>query len=164
VAGLPEFLAWIESSALGVFMRQSGPWTYAIVNLGHILGVSALFGSILVLDLHLLGLWRRAPLDALSRATVPVSQAGFVVAATTGVALLSSNATEYIGNTFFLIKFPAIGLGLLNVWALSRMPAWRARGVRELAAREQRQLAVMGGLSLACWLTAISAGRMIGYW
>jgi hypothetical protein len=164
VAGLPEFLAWIESSALGVFMRQSGPWTYAIVNLTHILGVSALFGSILVIDLRLLGCWRRVSLDALSRATIPVSRTGFAVAATTGVALLSSNATEYIGNPFFLIKFPAIGLGVLNVWALGRTAAWRARGERAPSGPEARQLAVMGGISLSCWLTAVSMGRMIGYW
>ena len=164
MAGLPEFLAWIQSSALGVFMRQSGPWTYAIVNLAHVLGVSTLFGSVLILDLHLLGLWRRVPLAVLSRATVPVAQAGFAIAVTTGAALLSSNATDYIGNPFFAVKFPVIGLGLVNVWVLSRLPAWRARGERELSARERRQLAVMGGLSLGCWLTAISAGRMIGYW
>ena len=164
MAGLSEFLAWIQSSALGVFMRQSGPWTYAIVNLAHILGVSSLFGSILVLDLRLLGVWRLGPLDVLARATIPVSKAGFAVAATTGVALLSSNATEYVGNPFFLIKFPVIGLGLLNVWVLSRTSAWRARGERELLSSEQRQLAVMGGISLGCWLTAVSMGRMIGYW
>ena len=164
MAGLPEFLAWIESSALGVFMRQSGPWTYAIVNLTHILGVSALFGSILVIDLRLVGCWRRVSLDALSRATIPVSRTGFAVAATTGVALLSSNATEYIGNPFFLIKFPAIGLGVLNVWVLGRTAAWRARGERTLSGPEVRQLAVMGGISLSCWLTAVSMGRMIGYW
>ena len=164
MAGLPEFLAWIESSALGVFMRQSGPWTYGIVNLGHLLGVSTLFGSILVLDLHLIGVWRRGPLDALARATVPVSKVGFAVAMATGLGLLSSNASEYLDNPFFLIKFLAIGCGLLNVWLLSRASAWRARGTRELSAGEQRQLAVMGGLSLVCWLTAVSAGRMIGYW
>ena len=32
------------------------------------------------------------------------------------------------------------------------------------ARREQIQLAVAGGASLLCWLTAIAAGRMIGYW
>ena len=164
MAGLPEFLAWMQSSAMGVFMRQSGPWTYPLVNLGHILGVSTLFGSILVLDLHLIGLWRRVPLAALSRATVPVAQVGFGIAATTGACLLSSNATEYVDNPFFAIKFPAIGLGLINVWVLSRLPAWRACGERELSSRERRQLTLMGGISLGCWLTAISAGRMIGYW
>lgn len=164
MAGLSEFLAWMQSSALGVFMRQSGPWTYPLVNLGHILGVSTLFGSILVLDLRLVGLWRRVPLAALSRATVPVGQVGFVVAVTTGVGLVCSNAMEYIDNPFFAIKFPAIGLGLINVGVLSRLSGWRARGEREPTPREGRQLALIGGISLACWLTAISAGRMIGYW
>ena len=164
MAGLPEFLAWVQSSTLGVVMRESGPWTYGIVNLGHILGVSTLFGSILILDLHLLGLWRRVPVAALSRATVPVAQVGFTFAAITGVGLLSSNATEYVGNPFFAIKFPAIGLGLINVWVLSRLPAWRARAHRDLSRAEQRLLAIVGGISLGCWLTAISAGRMIGYW
>ena len=164
MAGLPEFLAWMESSALGVLMRESGVWTYGVVNLGHILGISTLFGSLLILDLHLLGLWRRVPLAALSRATVPVAQVGFVVAAITGISMLSTNGTEYIGNPFLLIKFPAIGLGLINVGVLSRLPAWRARDQRELTHAEHRHLAITGGLSLGCWLTAITAGRMIGYW
>ena len=154
----------MQASAVGVFMRQSGPWTYAIVNLSHILGIATLFGSLVVLDLRLLGAWRRVPLAALSRATVPVSKVGFAIAATTGIGLLCTNATEYVGNPFLAIKFPAIGLGLINVWVLSRLPAWRARGERELSSREHRQLALMGGISLSCWLTAISAGRMIGYW
>lgn len=162
--GLPEFLAWMESSALGVAMRESGVWTYGILNLGHILGISTLFGSLLILDLHLLGLWRRVPIAALSRATVPVAQVGFTVAAVSGICMVSTNGTEYIGNPFFMIKFPAIGLGLVNVWALSRLPAWRAREDRELTGTEHRQLAIAGGLSLACWLTAITSGRMIGYW
>jgi len=164
VAGLPEFLAWMEASALGVAMRDSGIWTYGILNLGHILGISTLFGSLLILDLHLLGLWRRVPIAALSRATVPMAQAGFTVAALSGICMLSTNGTEYIGNPFFLIKFPAIGLGLVNVWVLSRLPAWRAREDREPTGTEHRQLAIAGGLSLACWLTAITSGRMIGYW
>ena len=164
MAGLREALAWIELSALGVFMRQTGPWTYGIVNLVHILGVATLFGSILILDLHLIGLWRRAPLAGLSRTIVPVGKTGFVIAATSGVCLLSSNATEYTNNPFFLIKFPAIALGLLNVWLIGRTAGWRARGEREPSPREGRQLAALGAVSLASWLTAISAGRMIGYW
>lgn len=164
MAGLPELLAWIQASALGAYMRQSGPWTYPLANLGHLLGVAALFGSILVLDLRLIGAWRVIPLDLLARVVVPVARAGFVVAAASGVALLSSNATEYLDNPFFAIKFPAIGLGLVNVWVLGRLPGWRARAERAPSAGERRQLAVAGGVSLACWLSAVSAGRMIGYW
>ncbi len=164
MAGLPEFLAWVQSSTLGVAMRESGPWTYGIVNLGHILGVSTLFGSILILDLRLLGLWRGVSLVDVSRTIVPVAQVGFVIAAITGVCLLSSNAREYADNPFFAIKFPAIGLGLINVAALGRLAARRARFHRDPSRGERRQLALAGAISLTCWLTAISAGRMIGYW
>jgi hypothetical protein len=155
---------WLQGSALGHFMRESGVWTYAIVNLLHILGVASLFGSVLVLDLRLLGLGRRVPLAALAEATVPVATAGFTVAAATGVGLLVTKATEYVGNPFLALKFPAIALGLVNVLLIRRSEAWQARGRRELLPREHRRLAIMGGLSLACWLTAIAAGRLIAYW
>ena len=154
----------MQGSALGHFMRESGPWTYAIVNLAHVLGVSTLFGSILVLDLRLVGVGRRIPLSALSSAIVPVATTGFCIAATTGLGLLATKTTEYVGNPFLLIKFPAIALGLINVAVFKRTEAWRAHYDRDLTADEQRQLAIMGGLSLLCWLTAITAGRMIAYW
>lgn len=157
-------MAWLEGSALGHAMRNSGVWTYGLVNLTHILGVAALFGSVLVLDLRLLGAWRRAPLAAIARPTVPIATVGFMVAAASGVCLMATNATEYVGNPFLLIKFPAIALGLANVAVLSRLPAWKARGTRELTPRERLHLATAGGISLISWLTAVSAGRMIGYW
>ena len=159
-----DVLVWIEGTGLGHFMRESGPWTYAAVNTSHILGVAALFGSILVLDLRLLGVSRKLPLAALASAITPVAIVGFVIAMATGSALLATKATAYVGNPFLLIKFPAIALGLINVAVLNVTPAWQARATRELSRGEQRQLAVLGGISLVSWLTAISAGRMIGYW
>ena len=156
--------AWLEASALGHLMRESGPWTYAIVNLVHILGVALLFGAVVMLDLRLLGVWRRVPLATIAQVAAPVALCGFVVAAASGLGLLATKATEYIGNPFLSVKFPAIAIGLVNAIVLSVSPAWRARGTRELSLRELRLLAWMGGTSLVSWLTAISAGRMIGYW
>ncbi len=159
-----EILQWIEATSLGHLMRESGPWTYAFVNTAHILGVSSLFGSILVLDLRLLGFWTRVRLADLASAVTPVAATGFAIAITTGSAMLATKATAYAGNPFLLIKFPAIALGLVNVGVLNLTPAWKARATRELSRGEQRQLAVVGGISLACWLTAITCGRMIAFW
>ena len=145
-------------------MRGSGVWTYGIVNLTHILGVSALFGSMLALDLRLLGVWRDVPLISVSNTTVPIATVGFAVAAVSGVGLLATKATEYAGNPFLLIKFPAIAVALINVLVITRLPAWKARGVREATTHERTQLAIAGAISLLSWLTAVTAGRMIGYW
>jgi len=161
---LHGFLTWMYASALGHFMRESGPWTYALVNLAHILGISSLFGAVLIIDLRLLGVWRRTPLAVLTHVAVPVAASGFGLAALSGIGILAANATEYVGNPFFYVKFPAIAIGLVNAFVVSVSPAWEASGTRELTSLENRQLALMGATSLTCWLTAIGAGRMIGYW
>jgi hypothetical protein len=159
-----EFLSWIESSALGEGIRNSGVWTYGLLNLGHVLGISLLVGSVLLLDLRLLGLWPSVPVANISRPTVPLSVVGFVLAVTSGICMISVNATEYYGNPFLLLKFPAIGLGLVNVAVVSRLPAWRAIGLREPTGPESRQLVVAATVSLVSWLAALAGGRMIGYW
>jgi len=161
---MSEVLAWLEASSLGHAMRSAGVWTYGITNLVHILGIATLFGSILLLDLRLIGLWRHVPLAALAVPAVRVAGVGVVVAVASGVCLLSTNGSEYVGNPFLPIKLGAVALGLLNALALSFTRAWRAARTRDLEPRERRELAVFGGVSLLSWLTAVGAGRMIGYW
>jgi hypothetical protein len=159
-----HFLTWLEASPLGAVTRSLGVWSYGVINLVHILGIILLFGSILILDLRLLGAWRQIPLAVLSRPTTTMAQIGFVLALCSGLPMISVKSTDYIGNPFLLIKFPAIALALLNVWLVHRSEAWRAHRVRDLMPSERRRLARGAALSLALWLTAITAGRMIGYW
>ena len=112
----------------------------------------------------MLGAWRKIPLLAISEPTVPMATAGFTVAMASGMCLLATKATEYTGNPFLYLKFLAIALGILNVFALNFLPGWKAKETRDLSLREQSQLALAGGISLFCWLMAITCGRMIGYW
>jgi hypothetical protein len=161
---LYPLLAWLEASALGEAIRGAGVWSYAVINLVHITGVATLFGSILILDLKLLGLFARAPLAVVSVLTVPLAAAGFLLAAGSGLCLLATNGTDYAGNPFLPLKFAAILAGLGNVAVVHRLSAWRARWSNAPSPRQQRQLAMAGGFSLAAWATALTAGRMIGYW
>ena len=161
---LGPLFSWLEHSWLGVFTRSLGVWSYGVINLVHILGITLLFGSILILDLRLLGAWRQIPLSVLSRPTTTMAMIGFGLAVASGIPMLTVKTTDYIGNPFLLIKFPAITLALLNVWLVHRSTAWQAHFTRELEPAEQWRLAQGAGLSLAFWLTAITSGRMIGYW
>ena len=161
---MEALLVWLQGSLLGELMRGSGVWAYGVVNLVHILSVATLFGSVLVLDLRLLGAWRRVPLAALEQPTIPLAVVGFCCAALSGACLLTTNASDYRGNPFLLIKFVAIAAGLLNIAVVLSLPAWRERHIEPPAANHRRVLAVAGGTSLVCWVTAAAAGRMIGYW
>ena len=161
---MPRALEALEASPLGAFVRSLGVWSYGVINLVHILGIVMLFGAILLLDLRLLGAWRSIPLASLSRPTTTLAMTGFAIAVASGIPMLAVKSTDYIGNPFLLIKFPAIALALLNVWLMHRSQAWRAHRRRALMPREQRRLALGACLSLVFWLTAITCGRMIGYW
>ena len=157
-------MAWLEMSGLGIAMRETGVWTYALVNLGHIFGISLLFGAIVVLDLRLIGFWRWIPLDQMARPTTMVAGTGFAVAILTGPALLATKATEYVGNPFLPIKLVAIVLGIINIAIVHNLPAWKQRANPQLSAAQRRQLAFSGSTSLFCWISAISAARLIAYW
>jgi hypothetical protein len=157
-------MAWLEASALGHVMRDTGVWTYAIVNLVHIIGIAGLFGAICVLDLRMLGVWRSIPLGMISRPAVNVAGTGLAIASVSGVFLLATKAVEYSHNPFLLPKFVCLALALLNLAILHRAPAWRAHPERELTRAESRGLSIFALLSLLFWLGAITCGRLIGYW
>lgn len=159
-----EFMRWLEESFLGHLMRDTGLWTYAFVNLFHIFGIAILFGSILILDLRLLGLWRSVPLSLLSQPVIPLAGLGLVLAVTTGVLMLATKATEYYDNPFLYIKLPMILVGTANIALIHHSAAWKAHRIRELSVAESSALARMGGVSLASWTTVVVAGRMIAYW
>jgi hypothetical protein len=160
-----ELMAWLESSAFAVFLRGLGVWTYGILNLGHILGISVLFGAVLVLDLRLLGLWRSIPARSLIKPTVPLAAGGFLLAAASGIMMLSFNTTEYHGNPFIYFKFPLIVFGLVNVALIQRLPALRrAKAGQAPEAGDPAVLRVWGALSLLTWMGVVASGRLIGYW
>lgn len=160
-----EAMAWLEGSALAEALRGLGVWTYGIVNLLHVLGISLLFGTITLLDLRLLGTWRSIPVATLARPVVPLAATGLVLAATTGIMMLSFNTTEYHGNPFLYAKLPMIVVGLVAAAVIGRSPAWRrARAGAPNGASDRRVLRFAGVVSLSIWLTVIACGRMIGYW
>ena len=161
---MEALLVALEGSALGELMRSSGVWAYGVVNLVHILGIATLFGSVLAFDLRLLGAWRGVPLAALERPTLTLAAVGFVVAAGSGTALISTNGSEYVGNPFLVAKLVAIALALANVAAAQFLPAWRTRRAEPHGPKQRVGLRLVGAASLACWLAAVAAGRMIGYW
>jgi uncharacterized membrane protein len=160
-----ETLVWLEASALGTALRDAGVWTYAWLNLLHILGIAVLFGAVLVLDLRLIGCWRLIPIAQIARPTVPLAGLALAAAVLSGGMMITVNATGYEGNPFLYVKLPLVTLGILNVAVIRRLPAWR----RALAGQGQEPadrwvLPAAGASSLAIWLGVVVCGRMIGYW
>jgi hypothetical protein len=93
---VPIFLA-LQESALGHVMRSS-PALYPAVEILHILGFVVLVGSILALDMRVLGLVRAIPVQPMAQLLLPLSRFGFLLAISMGFLLFSADAAHVVSN------------------------------------------------------------------
>ena len=141
--------AWPGAS----WLRQSST-AYLFVNAAHILGIAALLGAILPLDLRLLGFFRRFPLEVLGPFLVRCAAAGLGVAVLAGAWLFSVKPDEYLGNPAFRWKLLLLALALINV-----VLQHRGAGFLQMSPAVR----VRAGLSLCLWISVLVAGRWIGF-
>lgn len=154
---LAQVAAGIETSAFGTFMRESA-WAYPAFNLAHLLGLVLLVGGIGVVDLRILGLWRRLRLAELSRALTPVALAGLAVMAVSGPALFAADARALAGSATLGWKLALVAVALAN--ALGFRALWPARRLGDSAPLAAR---LSAGLSIVLWLWIAALGRLIAY-
>ena len=157
----PHWLVALEASGAGAAIRQS-TWIYPAANVGHVVSVVLLAGTVAVLDLTLLGVVRpigRAGVLLASRRVAGLCLGGIVA---TGLVLFVAEASHVALNPVFQIKLGLIGLGLINAAALA------GRSLTALAAlpddapvpASARAAALV---SLAVWLAVAVLGRYIAY-
>lgn len=159
---IDEWAAALEATALAAALRNS-VWSYPLVNAAHILGVALLVGSIVPLDLRLLGAWRSVPLAPLWGVLTHTAGVGVVLAIIFGALLFSARATEYVASNLFVAKMVFVGLGTANALALRMLAQGQALEITSGRWKAPPRLRLAAGLSLAAWLTALTLGRLVGY-
>jgi len=154
----PIFLS-LQESVLGHAMRVS-PFLYPTAEILHILGFVLLVGSIVALDLRLLGAGRAIPIQPMAQLLLPISRVGFVLAVCMGFLLFSADAAHVVGNPAFQAKLLLITAALINI-AVAHAGPWRRAAIWRTEASGSAKLTAL--LSLLLWIAAICAGRLIAY-
>ncbi len=157
-----EWLAGLEATALAGALRDS-VWVYPLVNAGHILGVALLVGSIIPLDLRLLGAWRSVPLAPLWQVLTRTAAAGLALAVAFGSLLFITRATEYAASGFFIAKMVVVGAAAANALALGKIVPGELLRIWPTTGKSSRRTRLAAGVSLVAWLTGLILGRLIGY-
>ena len=138
---------------------RSSPALYPAVEILHILGFVVLVGSILALDLRLLGLGRAIPIQPMAQLLLPLSRFGFLLAISMGLLLFSADAAHVVRNPAFQTKLLLIAAALVNI-VIAHVGPWRVALWRAEASGGARITALV---SLLLWPGAVCAGRLIAY-
>ena len=110
-----------------------------------------LFGSVVLMDLRLLGVCPNIDFRAISRLGISVSMFGFTLAVLTGSMMFITHAADLIGSRLFVIKMCLIFLLLSNAAVLHMRS-----GINAISK-------VQAIVSLAGWSTVIGLGRWLAY-
>ncbi|MDF8333740.1 DUF6644 family protein [Novosphingobium cyanobacteriorum] len=129
----------------------------------HVLAITLVFGTILIVDLRLLGVGaHRRSADRLIRELLPFTWIAFALAVVTGSLLFASNAPAYAANREFQLKLVAIAAAGVNM-LIFHATAHRKIAGWDLDLPPPAAVRVSGFLSLLLWTVVIVLGRWIGF-
>jgi hypothetical protein len=162
---LSDSLLALEHTSLAMAMsgKLGGEWLFPIVETLHVISLAMVFGSIVMVDLRLVGAAsRNSAVSRLSHEVLPYTWGAFICAIVTGTLLFISKAHVYFYNLQFQLKFLCMFLAGVNMLvfhfgAYRQVLEWDERQPPPRAA----QLA--GALSITLWIGVIFFGRWIGF-
>lgn len=159
---LQHLISYVEDSNLADSIRENDV-LFPLIESIHVLSICLVVGSILAVDLRLLGLASvNRPVSRVMQGLLPLTWCAFVVAVASGSLMFISNATKYLANGYFVAKIVLIGIAGLNMLIFhfvgaGDMPKW------ENQVRPPLSVRLAGGLSIALWVAVVACGRWIGF-
>jgi hypothetical protein len=158
---LQQALARLQDLPFPTQIRESD-WLFPTIETMHVFALVLVVGTIMTVDLRLLGLANRErPYSQVAAEMLPWTWTAFAIAALAGMLMFSSKALTYYGNIPFRLKMICLLLAAINMamfhWlGTRRLEAWD-RG------RPPRAAKFAGGASLLLWITIVAAGRWVGF-
>jgi Family of unknown function (DUF6644) len=152
----------LEHSALAVSIAESS-WAFPIIETIHVIALTLAIGTVLIMDLRLLGLASaKQRYTALKRDVLPWTWWAFGGAVVSGCLMFITQATKYYENEAFRIKLFLLLLAGINMLVFELIIA------RGAAAWDQESSVPWPGkvaalLSIALWIAIVFFGRRVGF-
>ena len=149
---------WLASGRIARYQFRN-PWAWPALETVHFIGLSLLFGVVLVGNLRILGLMRTAAFIDIHR-LLPWGVWGFVLNSVTGMLFFIGQAFQYIDNPAFHLKVVFMLLAGANVLYLTLFDEVWALGTGEDAPSFAKFVAAS---QILLWVGVIYFGRMLPY-
>ena len=162
VVDIRALLGWFQGSGLAERIRES-LYIFPTLEALHVVGLTLVFGTILILDLRLLGLAStHRPVHLVVTDVLKWTWATFALTALTGAFMFITNALVYFDNVYFRLKIALLVLAGLNMLAFE-LTARRTINQWDQARSAPRAGRVVAIVSIVIWVGVIFTGRMIGF-
>jgi hypothetical protein len=157
-AELLAFCRWCNGSFFGHGIRDS-VWLFPFVEIFHLLALGLLGGTVVILNLSLLGFrFRGEPVAAMARDVRPWMIGSIAVMLISGFLLFSTEAVKMYGSPAFQFKMSCLLLAILFTFTLHRKVTMLDEG---RIAPVWRKLAAV--VCIVLWTAVALGGRAIGY-
>jgi hypothetical protein len=157
-----SLIAELEASAVANAIRNS-LYLFPLIESVHVLGLTLVFGTILIVDLRLLGVAStRRPFSVVAADGLKWTWIAFAIAAVTGGLMFVTNASTYYHNVYFRAKMILLVLSGLNVLVFDRT-ARRSIVTWDEKPRAPRAGRIAATVSLTLWVSVIVLGRWVGF-
>ena len=157
---LEPLIQWMKNSAIHDFVTKNG-WVWPTLETLHFLGLCLLLGSLILVDLRILGFNKKAPLKGI-HAFVPLTVVGFALNAFTGLLFLFGDPERYFPNIAFQSKMLLVFIAGLNVLYFELIVHSTIKKHGD-SAKLGIDAKLVAGASLVFWVLIIILGRMIPY-
>jgi hypothetical protein len=156
-----EFWSSLEAWPLSAHIAET--WWFPLLESIHVLTAAFVVGSILMIDLRLLGVAaRRQSVMLMLEEMVPWTWGAFVIASIAGLGLFITRASVYVENPAMQIKLLLLVLAGINM-AVLHFVTLKGVGRWDVAASPPTAAKIAGASSLLLWIGVTLAGRWIGH-
>lgn len=153
-----SFFNWCENSSLGEAIRSSR-WLFPAIESFHLLGLAVIGGSVLVVNLRLLGFgMERQPVAELWRDTRPWLMGSLTIMLVSGCLLFTSEATKLYYHEAFWVKMVSLLLATIFTFTVLRKVALADQG--RVPPFWSKAVAL---ISILLWSGVGVGGRWIGF-
>src|SRR6266852_4327269 len=152
---------WLEHTDLSMWVRGDSMLAFPSILTVHVLGTGFLAGTSSAIALRILGVARQVPLGLLE-AFYPILWVALAANVVSGTLLLIGYPYKAFTNPLYYVKLMLIALAIYLVLKIRNEVLRNPQGNKPEAAMWKRAK-VLAGLSLACWMGVIAAGRFLAY-
>jgi hypothetical protein len=159
---LEPFCNWLAATSVSQTI-QTVEWIIPTVQTLHILAVSVVVTSAVMIDLRLLGVGgRRQPLIGITERFMPFIWWPLPILALTGAILIVAEPARALENPIFILKMALLVLAAALTLAC-QIPLRKNRAFWDLSSGRRRAAKLVALTSIPLWVGIIFAGRWIAY-